>query len=212
MTRARLEAGLSQLGLEVSAGAVDGLLGYTELLKEWSGTYNLVARRDRKNLLERHILDSLSIAPWLQGESLLDVGTGAGLPGLPLAIIRPEMAVSLLDGTRKKILFIRHVKRTLCLDNINPLQQRVELLESGKAFSNITSRAFGSLLDFAVAVRSCTDAATRMLAMKGAHPGQELKELPAWVKVHSVEQLAIPGLRAERHLVIMSTLNRAIDN
>ena len=211
MTRARLEAGLDQLGLDVSTGAVDGLLHYSELLKEWSGTFNLVARRDRRQLLERHILDSLSIAPWLQAGRLLDVGTGAGLPGLPLAIIKPEMEVTLLDGTGKKIRFIRHVQRTLCLDNINPLQQRIELLEPGKIFANITARAFGSLRDFVVAVRSCTDGATRVLAMKGAYPSEELKGLPDWVKLHSVEQLAIPGLGAARHLVIMSTLNRAID-
>ncbi len=202
--RIKLESGLARMGLDVTSEAVDGLLVYMDLLKEWSGTYNLVAPRERDFLLARHVLDSLSITRWLQPGSLLDVGTGAGLPGLPLAIIRPEMEVTLLDSAGKKIRFIRHVGRTLKIANIHPLHQRVEALAENSAFANITSRAFASLKEFVRAVRPCADEDTLLLAMKGAYPGQEIEELPDWVNVKSVEQLTVPYLHAERHLVIMS--------
>ena len=202
--RIKLESGLARLGLDVQPGAIDGLLTYMVLLKEWSGTYNLVAPRERDFLLARHVLDSLSISPWLQTGSLLDVGTGAGLPGLPLAVIRPEMEVALLDSAGKKIRFIRHVGRTLKLPNIRPLNQRVETLDENEIFANITSRAFASLKQFVEAVRPCSDVNTRLLAMKGAYPDKELEELPAWVNVQSVEKLDVPYLHADRHLVIMS--------
>jgi 16S rRNA (guanine527-N7)-methyltransferase len=202
--RIKLESGLARLGLEVPSGAIDGLLTYMVQLKEWSGTYNLVAPRERGFLLTRHVLDSLSIAPWLQAGSLLDVGTGAGLPGLPLAIIKPEMDVTLLDSAGKKIRFIRHVGRQLKLTNIEPLQLRIEDLPERDAFANITSRAFASLKEFVEPVRSCADETTRLLAMKGAYPHQELEELPGWINVESVEKLTVPYLHAERHLVIMS--------
>ena len=202
--RIKLESGIARLGLEVPPAAVDGLLTCMALLKEWSGTYNLVAPRERDFLLARHILDSLSITPWLQPGSLLDVGTGAGLPGLPLAIIKPEMEVTLIDSAGKKIRFIRHVGRTLKLGNIHPLHQRIEALTDGQTFANITSRAFSSLKEFVEAVRPCTDENTRLLAMKGAHPTAELEDLPGWVNVQSVEKLTVPYLHAERHLVIMS--------
>jgi len=197
------------MGLDVSPGAVDGLLTYMALLKEWSGTYNLVAPRERDFLLARHVLDSLSVTRWLQPGSLLDVGTGAGLPGLPLAIIKPEMEVTLLDSAGKKIRFIRHVGRALKLTNIHPLHQRAEALAESRAFANITSRAFASLKAFVDVVKSCADEASLLLAMKGAYPGQELDELPDWTNVQSVESLTVPYLHAERHLVIMSISNRS---
>ncbi len=201
--RIKLESGIDRLGLDVSSAAVEKLLAFMALLKEWSGTYNLVAPREREFLLTRHLLDSLSIAPWLREGSLLDVGTGAGLPGLPLAIIKPEMEVTLLDSAGKKIRFIRHVDRTLKLGNIHPLHQRIEDL-SGAVYANITSRAFASLKEFVEAVRPCADQSTRLLAMKGVNPRQELEELPDWVNVESVEPLTVPYLHAERHLVLMS--------
>lgn len=206
--RIKLESGIERLGLDVSATAIDGLLTYMDLLKEWSGTYNLVAPGERGFLLARHILDSLSIAPWLQKGSLLDIGTGAGLPGIPLAIIRPQMDVTLVDSAGKKIRFIRHVGRSLKLGNINPQHQRIgqggdQGAELG-CFANITSRAFASLKDFVEASRVYADNNTRMLAMKGGHPAKELEELPAWVNVQSIESLTVPFLHADRHLVIMS--------
>ena len=188
--------------------AIDGLLAFMALLKEWSGTYNLVAPGERNFLLARHVLDSLSIARWLQPGPLLDVGTGAGLPGLPLAIVKPELDVTLLDSAGKKIRFIRHVGRTLRLSNIHPLHQRVEELD--QPFANITSRAFGSLRGFVEAVKPCAHESTRLLAMKAAYPQQELEELPGWVNVLSVEKLTVPYLHAERHLVIMAPSKETI--
>lgn len=205
--RIKLESGMDRLGLDVTPDTVDKLLTYMALLKEWSGTYNLVAPREREFLLTRHLLDSLSIAPWLQKGSLLDVGTGAGLPGLPLAIINPDMEVSLIDSAGKKIRFIRHVGRTLNLGNIHPMLQRVKDMDETGTYANITSRAFASLKDFAEAVRSCADQSTRLLAMKGVYPRKELEELPDWVNVQSVEPLTVPYLHAERHLVLMSVSN-----
>lgn len=200
--RIKLQSGLARLELDVSSTVVDGLLAYMELLKEWSGTYNLVASGERNFLLARHILDSLSITGSLQPGSLLDVGTGAGLPGLPLAIVNPEMEVTLVDSAGKKIRFLRHVERTLKLTNIHPLHQRVETLD--QTYSNITSRAFASLKGFVEAVRHCSNESTKLFAMKAAYPGQELEELPDWVNVVSVKELSVPYLHAERHLVMMS--------
>ena len=206
--RIKLESGLDRLGLDVPPEAIDQLLGYMDLLKEWSRTYNLVAPRERDFLLARHVLDSLSIARYLKPGSLLDVGTGAGLPGLPLAIVKPDMKVTLVDSAGKKIRFIRHVGRTLKLANIEPLHQRIEDLADGRAFANITSRAFSSLKDFVETVRPCTDPSSQLLAMKGANPEKELEELPEWINVQSVEPLTVPYLHAERHLVIMSASNQ----
>jgi len=205
--RIKLESGLDRLGLDVAAGSVDGLLTYMALLKEWSGTYNLIAPGERGFLLARHVLDSLSIARFLQPGPLIDVGTGAGLPGLPLAIVKPEMEVTLVDSAGKKIRFIRHVGRTLKLTNIYPLNQRIELQTECGTFANITSRAFASLKQFVEAIRPYADENSCLLAMKGAYPDRELEVLPGWVNVQSVESLTVPYLHADRHLVIMSISN-----
>lgn len=202
--RIKLESGLDRLGLEVPSTAIDALLAYMELLKEWSGAYNLVAPRERNFLLARHVLDSLSIAPWLQPGNLLDAGTGAGLPGIPLAIVRPDVQVKLVDSAGKKIRFIRHVGRTLKLANIHPVHGRVGEMAGGEVFANITSRAFASLRTFAEAVRPFMGPETKLLAMKGEYPEKELEELPGWIRVDSVEKLTVPYLHAERHLVMMS--------
>ena len=198
---------MDRLGLSVSSDVVADLLTFMSLLKEWSGTYNLVAPRERDFLLTRHLLDSLSIANWLQEGSLLDVGTGAGLPGLPLAIIDPQREVTLVDSAGKKIRFIRHVGRALKLENIHPVHGRIEEWEQTGGYANITSRAFSSLKDFVGAVRPFADQSTRLLAMKGVFPHKELEELPDWVNVQSVEPLTVPYLHAERHLVLMSVSN-----
>jgi 16S rRNA (guanine527-N7)-methyltransferase len=202
--RTKLESGLNHLRLDVADGVVENLLDYTGLLAEWSRSYNLVAPADRRFLLERHILDSLSVTPWLQTGALLDVGAGAGLPGIPLAIVKPEMDVTLVDSTGKKIRFMRHVKRSLGLGNVHPLQQRVEQMDAHAPFANIVSRAFSSLRNFAGAVRPLASGTTRLLAMKGVYPHDELEDLPDWVNLQSVERLLTPDLQVERHVVIMT--------
>lgn len=200
----KLASGVARLNLEVSEETVEKLLWYMELLKEWSLTYNLIARQDRSALLGRHMLDSLSIGPYVQPGTLLDVGTGAGFPGLPLAIINPQLQATLIDGAGKKIRFIRHVVRTLKLDNVEALDVRAEALDPALKFNNITCRAFSTLADFVDLVKPQIDAGTRLLAMKGEYPKKEIKDLPEWVKVDTVEKLTVPYLQAERHLVIMS--------
>jgi 16S rRNA (guanine527-N7)-methyltransferase len=202
--RAELEAGLGRLGLTAEAGRVDAWLVYLEELRRWSGAYNLVAPGDIDALVSRHLLDSLSIHDALAPGPLLDVGTGAGFPGLPLAIAEPDREVWLLDSAGKKVRFLRHVIRTLSLEHVHAVHDRVENFSPGVEFSNIVSRAFSSLQDFVHAVRHLATPATRLLAMKGKRPVKELADLPDWVRLDSCRPLTVPGLDSERYLVVMT--------
>jgi 16S rRNA (guanine527-N7)-methyltransferase len=197
----------AMLGGELEADRCELLLAYLDLLVHWNRAYNLTAVRDPAQMVSRHLLDSLSVLPWLGAElptQLLDAGTGAGLPGIPLAIMRPGMQVSLLDSAGKKIRFLRHVKRELRLDNVLPVQQRLEAYSPPELPSVIVSRAFSELAQFAAAARHLLRPATRLLAMKGCYPDAEIARLPEWIRVDRVEKLFPPGLHEERHLVIMS--------
>lgn len=203
-----LRAGLAQLpAADLDAGQVSRLLAYVDLLERWNRAYNLTAVRDPADMVTRHLLDSLAVLPWIPGGRLLDAGSGAGLPGVPLAIARPDLDVTLLDSAGKKIRFLEHLRRELGLRNATPVQARLEDYAPqdpvSAAFDAIISRAFASLAAFAAAARHLAGAA-RLLAMKGRYPAAELAELPAWLRVESVERLAVPGLQEERHLVIMS--------
>jgi len=203
-----LRSGLAQLpGLALAAGQVAQLLAYLDLLERWNRAYNLTAVRDPGDMVTRHLLDSLAVLPWIPGGRLLDAGTGAGLPGVPLAIARPHLEVTLLDSAGKKIRFLEQVRRELGLRNVAPVQARLETYApeglASAPFDAIISRAFASLRAFAEAARHLAGAA-RLLAMKGRHPAAELAGLPAWLRVEAVERLAVPGLQEERHLVIMS--------
>jgi 16S rRNA (guanine527-N7)-methyltransferase len=201
-----LRAGLGQLpGTDLEAVQVSRLLDYLDLLQRWNRTYNLTAISDPAEMITRHLLDSLSVLPWIRGLRLLDAGTGAGLPGVPLAIARPDLAVTLLDSTGKKVRFLNHVARELSLENVYPVQARLESYEPEVAFETIVSRAFSNLAAFAGAARHLAGTA-RLLAMKGRYPSDELDDLPAWVWVEAVEKLAVPGLQQNRHLVIMSVI------
>jgi len=202
----KLRAGLAQLvDAEVDTIQFSELLAYLDLLQRWNRTYNLTAVRDPAAMIPRHLLDSLSILPWVSGRRLLDAGTGAGLPGVPLAIVRPELDVTLLDSSGKKVRFLNHLRRELGLQNTRPVQARLEEYEPGSSFDTIVSRAFASLADFAEAARHLAGAA-RLLAMKGRYPEAELQDLPGWVQLQSIEKLAVPGLQEDRHLVIMSVI------
>lgn len=204
MTFAEFEKGLIRLGVAASPEQVEQLARYLRLLRKWNTAYNLVAPGDIEHLYARHLLDSLSICPHVKDGLLLDVGTGAGLPGLPLAIVRPDMPVTLLDSTGKKVRFLRHVIRNLGLENVNAVKQRVENFQPGPELGTITARAFSTLRAFVEAVRHLSGPKTQLLAMKGRSPGEEMQDLPDWVVVDSVQPLKVPGLAAERHLVMMS--------
>ena len=204
----RLEAGLQQLGIDLSAADCQAhLLHYLDLLQRWNRSYNLTAIRDPREMVTRHLLDSLSVLPWIESGRLLDAGTGAGLPGVPLAICRPQLELTLLDSAGKKIRFLNHVRRELGLSNAMPVQQRLEQFVTEQGAQQVISRAFSSLADFVAAARHL--GAVRLLAMKGKYPREEIAGLPTWVEVESVEKLAVPGLQEDRHLVIMSGTDEA---
>ncbi len=178
------------------------LVEYLHELKHWNRAYNLTAIDDPATMAIRHVLDSLSVASWVQGR-VLDVGTGAGLPGIPLAIMDAELDMTLLDRTAKKVRFLDHVTRTLNLANVEARHSRVEAFSSYAPFDVIISRAFSSLADFAESTRHLLGPESRLLGMKGRHPSEEISGLPGWISVDAVEKLAVPGLHEERHLVIM---------
>ena len=201
-----LRAGLGRLpGAGLDAVQVSRLLAYLELLQRWNRAYNLTAIRDPDEMVIRHLLDSLSVLPWIRGTRVLDAGTGAGLPGVPLAIARPDLTVTLLDSAGKKVRFLNHVARELRLENVLPVQARLESFQPESDCDTIISRAFSSLAAFARAARHLAGDA-RLLAMKGRYPVEELDSLPCWVRVESVQKLAVPGLQEDRHLVIMSVI------
>jgi 16S rRNA (guanine527-N7)-methyltransferase len=202
--RDALEAGLAVLGISADERQIECWLGHVRLLRQWGRTYNLVAPGAMGELVQAHVLDALAIHRWVSEGPLLDVGTGAGFPGLPLAILDSSRPVVLLDSVGKKVRFLRHVIRELGLDTVQAVHGRVESFSPTVEFSTITSRAFSSLVDFATAVRHLAGRDTRLLAMKGKSPDEELAALPAWVRVLGVEPVSVPGLDAERHLAILA--------
>jgi 16S rRNA (guanine527-N7)-methyltransferase len=199
--RTRLNPALAAMGVRLAAAEQKRLLQYIELLQQWNKAYNLTAVRDPDEMLTKHVLDSLAVLPFLHGPRVLDVGTGAGLPGIPLALARPELQFTLLDSNGKKTRFVTHAVATLALKNVEVLQARVEDYRPAVAFATVISRAFASLGDFVrLAGHACAPAG-RLLAMKGAPPDAELKELPAGFRLKAVHPLKVPGLDAERCLV-----------
>jgi 16S rRNA (guanine527-N7)-methyltransferase len=202
-----LSVGLAELGgpgLTQQQQAT--LLGYLALLQRWNRTYNLTAIKEPGRMITGHLLDSLAILPWVGEGRLLDAGTGAGLPGVPLAVANPRLDVTLLDSAGKKIRFLNHVRRELQLGNMTPVQERLESFMPELGFDVVVSRAFADLASFIRAAVHLLGPTTRLLAMKGRYPDAELRELPDGVRVQSVEELSVPGLQQERHLVIMSVI------
>jgi len=202
--RTELESGLGELGLPLGEESIGLLLAHVQLVRAWARSYNLVARGDLDDLVTRHVLDSLAIHALVRAGRLLDVGSGAGFPGLPLAIALPDIEVTLLDSAGKRARFLRHVVRTLGLDSVEVVQARVEDFHAERPFTTIVSRAFATLLEYARRVRHLAGPETRVLALKGQWPRGELDALPGWVTVESVRHYHVPDLHAERHVVIMS--------
>ena len=200
----QLASGSSALGLALSNDQQVLLLDYVELLSKWNRAYNLTAVRDPGQIVCRHLLDSLAIAPLCPGTSLLDVGTGAGLPGIPLAILFPERDFHLLDSNGKKTRFLFQVKTALGLDNISIHQNRVESFEATGLYDVVLSRAFASLLDMVVSCRHLLASNGQFLALKGSYPEKELLAVSDLCEVQSVIPITVPGLDEQRHLVVLT--------
>jgi 16S rRNA (guanine527-N7)-methyltransferase len=189
------------MGITLDRAALDKLVGFVRLLEKWNRVYNLTAVREPQAMVDRHILDSLGVMPYLRGDTLLDVGTGAGLPGLPLAIARPDLEVTLLDANAKKLRFVRQAVAELELRNVRVEQARMQEYRPGRAFDMVISRAVSSLDELYQQSQHLLAAGGRMLFMKGALPEQEMAAFaPRRASLHC-ERLYIPGLDAERHLL-----------
>lgn len=198
--RAQLSSGLQAQGVELSAAQQEALLAYLGLLLKWNRAYNLTAVRDPAEMVSRQLLDSLSILPWLEGARILDVGTGAGLPGIPLAIARPDLTFILLDSNGKKIRFVRQAIMELGLTNVQAEQQRIEAFRPDAPFDTITSRAFAELKDFVALTGHLLAPGGQWLAMKAALAGQESTALPADLQPELLN-LTVPGETASRQAV-----------
>lgn len=202
----QLGEGLAAMGLDLPAKSQATLLAYVALLKKWNRTYNLTAIRDEAEMVVQHLLDSLSVLPAVQESALAgrrwaDVGSGAGLPGIPLAVARPDLDMTLIEAVDKKSAFQRQAKIELGLSNITVLNRRVEEVEGG--FDAVISRAFAEIADFTRLAGHLLAPGGRLYAMKGRLPDAELGQLPpGWVTV-SCEPLKVPGLDAERHLIVL---------
>lgn len=200
---ALLASGLYELGLDCSPAQQEQLLDYVRLLDKWNKVYNLTAVRDPREMVTRHLLDSLSVLPYLEGERVLDVGTGAGLPGIPQAIVCPAREFVLLDSNNKKTRFVQQAMVELGLANVTVVQSRVEDFHAEEAFDVVLSRAFASITDMLL---SCTQLCAQggvMLAMKGANPANELIHISQGYTVEGIHRLLVPGLNEERHVVCL---------
>jgi len=201
---AELSTGARELGVPLSERQQQQLLDYLALLIKWNKAYNLTAVRNPDEMVSRHLLDSLSIVAHLgDADSWLDVGSGGGMPGIPLAILFPHKRITTLDSNGKKTRFQTQVKLELKLDNLQVIHSRVEAFRPERPFAGIVSRAFSSLEDFTTWTRHLGDTHTRWLAMKGLHPADELVALPADFTLDSEHALAVPGCQGQRHLLIL---------
>lgn len=206
--RQRLRAGLTALSLDLNDATIEQLLDYVELLLRWNAAYNLTAVRDAGEMVTRHLLDSLAVLPYVTGATLADLGTGAGLPGIPLALAKPDLDVHLVDSNGKKTRFLREAVRHLKLSGRAQVHEcRVEAVTG--EFDCITARAFATLSDMLTWGGHLLKPDGRWLALKGRFPQDELDNLPVGFTIEAVHRLDVPGLDAERHLVI---IKRTLDD
>ncbi|EAZ2420323.1 TPA: 16S rRNA (guanine(527)-N(7))-methyltransferase RsmG [Salmonella enterica] len=196
---------LADAGISLTDHQKTLLVAYVDMLHKWNKAYNLTSVRDPNEMLVRHILDSIVVAPYLQGQRFIDVGTGPGLPGIPLAIVLPDAHFTLLDSLGKRVRFLRQVQHELKLENITPVQSRVEAYPSEPPFDGVISRAFASLNDMVSWCHHLPGEKGRFYALKGQLPGDEIASLPDNFSVESVEKLRVPHLEGERHLVIIKS-------
>ena len=191
------------LGVALTEHDAARLWQLLEELARWNQRFNLTGLTDLESMVTHHLLDSLAVHRYLHGQSIADVGTGAGFPGLPLALVNPERRFTLIDSNGKKIRFVSHAVRTLGLMNVEPLQARVETLRPVRPFDTVLARAFAPLPDLLEAVAPLCGSETRVLAMKGKWPTSELEALPRLWRVAESHELAVPGLAEARCLIVL---------
>ena len=202
-----LKQGVKGLKLELNEGQVEKLLDYLALLNKWNSVYNLTSVRDPLQMLTLHVLDSLAAVPaFVNAKNVLDVGAGGGLPGMVLAIARPDIKVSMIDTVHKKTAFLTQVKAELGLSNVSVYTKRVEQLEVQQKFDVITSRAFADLSDFVNWSNHVLAEGGQYIALKGVAPPDERERLPPDWKVTELRAIQVPGLNAERHLVFIARI------
>lgn len=194
---------LAEAGISLSDQQQQQLVAYVEMLHKWNKAYNLTSVRDPNEMLVRHIMDSIVVEPHLKGTRFIDVGTGPGLPGIPLAIVRPDSHFTLLDSLGKRVRFLRQVQHELKLDNITPVQSRVEAFPAEPPFDGVISRAFASLSDMVNWCHHLPGEEGRFYALKGQRPDDEISALPSGFAVEEIVRLSVPRLDGERHLVIL---------
>ncbi|WP_312240136.1 16S rRNA (guanine(527)-N(7))-methyltransferase RsmG [Pantoea sp.] len=199
----KLSALLNAAKISLSDQQKQQLVDYVGLLHKWNKAYNLTSVREPEQMLVRHILDSIVVEPYLQGERFIDVGTGPGLPGIPLAIVRPQAHFTLLDSLGKRVRFLRQVQHELGLNNVTPVQSRVEAFPAEPPFDGVISRAFASLNDMVSWCHHLPMADGCFYALKGVRPDDEIAALPAGFILDSVIELHVPELEGERHLVVI---------
>ncbi|HXW10094.1 MAG TPA: 16S rRNA (guanine(527)-N(7))-methyltransferase RsmG [Steroidobacteraceae bacterium] len=193
--------GARAMGVELDPQQAATLLAHLDLVDEWGARMNLTAIRERPQQLTKHVLDSLSVASWLRGTRVADVGSGAGFPGIPLAVARPELHFVLVESTGKKCRFLEHVRDTLGLSNVEIVQSRAEAYKPAARFDTVLARAVGPIAELVRNAGALVTGGGRILAMKGRYPSDELeRKLNGW-KVVAVHALHVPGLAEERHLV-----------
>lgn len=194
---------LDQAGISLTDHQKNQLVAYVDMLNKWNKAYNLTSVRDPNEMLVRHILDSIVVAPYLQGTRFIDVGTGPGLPGIPLSIVCPDSHFTLLDSLGKRVRFLRQVQHELALTNITPVQSRVEAFPAEPPFDGVISRAFASLNDMVEWCHHLPGEKGCFYALKGLLPEEEIALLPSAFRVDNVVKLQVPQLEGERHLVVI---------
>ncbi|MBC8945711.1 16S rRNA (guanine(527)-N(7))-methyltransferase RsmG [Xenorhabdus indica] len=200
----KLESLLAKTDIVLSLEQKQQLIAYVDMLNKWNKAYNLTSVRDPEQMLVRHIMDSIIVNPFLQGARFIDVGTGPGLPGIPLAIVRPDSHFTLLDSLGKRVRFLRQVQHELGLNNIEPVQSRVEEFIPEVLFNGVISRAFASLQDMLSWCHHLPETNDgRFYALKGVLPEDELAQLPLGISLDTVVPLQIPELEGQRHLVVL---------
>ena len=202
-----LRSGLESLNISASEKSLAQAIQYLDLLEKWNGAINLTAIRQRDRMLTLHLMDSWSLVPFLEeSDSLLDVGSGGGFPGIPVALIRPDLSITLMESNQKKVAFLKQAKIELNLSHLEVMGERVEQSTPTKLFNVITCRAFSDLPEFVRATRHLLQKGGTWIAMKGAIPYDEINRLPTEIST-TITPIQIPGLKAERHLIHLRLSN-----